>query len=85
MSGGPDVVLAAYLDEANGSALFTEALSAQIEAVLPDETGLVGTEAAGGSEDSWLTRWQRPTTGGCLFRIYGDERTRRRRVSSMRV
>jgi hypothetical protein len=37
------------LDETDGSRLFTEALSAQVKAVLADETGLVGAETAGGN------------------------------------
>ena len=36
----------AYLDETDVGALLTEALTADVEAVLPDETGLVGADAA---------------------------------------
>lgn len=35
-----------YLDETNVGALLTEALTADVEAVLADETGLVGADAA---------------------------------------
>ena len=35
-----------YLDEANVGALLTEALAADVEAVLADETGLVGADTA---------------------------------------
>lgn len=34
------------LDETDGSRLFTETLPAKVEAVLANETGLVGTETA---------------------------------------
>ena len=36
-----------HLDEANGGGLFAEALTAEVKAVLADETSLVGAEAAG--------------------------------------
>ena len=36
-----------YLDETDGSRLFTEALTAEVKTVLADETGLVRAEAAG--------------------------------------
>ena len=36
----------AYLDEANVGGLLTEALTADVEAVLADETGRVGADAA---------------------------------------
>jgi len=35
-----------YLDEANVGGLLTEALTADVEAVLADKTGLVGADAA---------------------------------------
>jgi hypothetical protein len=35
-----------YLDEANVGGLLTEALTADVEAVLADQTGLVGADAA---------------------------------------
>ena len=35
-----------YLHKANGSRLFTEALSAKVESVLADKTSLVGAKAA---------------------------------------
>jgi hypothetical protein len=35
-----------YLDETNVGALLTEALTADVEAVLADETGVVGADAA---------------------------------------
>ncbi len=35
-----------YLDEANVGSLLTEALTADVEAVLADQTGLVGADAA---------------------------------------
>lgn len=35
-----------YLGEANVGGLLTEALTADVEAVLADETGLVGADAA---------------------------------------
>lgn len=38
--------IAVYLDEANVVGLLTEALTADVEAVLADETGLVGADAA---------------------------------------
>jgi hypothetical protein len=38
--------MVAYLDEANVSGLLTEALTADVEAVLADETGLVGADTA---------------------------------------
>lgn len=37
----------AYLDETDGGRLFTEALTAEVESVLADETSLVGAESAG--------------------------------------
>jgi hypothetical protein len=36
----------AYLDEANVGGLLTEALTADVQAVLADETSLVGADAA---------------------------------------
>lgn len=36
----------AYLGEADVSALLTEALTAQVEPVLPDQTGSVGADTA---------------------------------------
>jgi len=36
----------AYLDEANVGGLLTEALTADVESVLADETGLVGADTA---------------------------------------
>lgn len=36
----------AYLDESNVGGLLTEALTANVETVLADETGLVGADAA---------------------------------------
>jgi hypothetical protein len=36
----------AYLDETNVGGLLTEALTADVQAVLADETGLVGADAA---------------------------------------
>ena len=36
-----------YLDEANVGGLLTEALTADVETVLADETGLVGADTAG--------------------------------------
>lgn len=38
----------AYLDETNISALLSEALSADVEAVFSDQTGLVGADSAMG-------------------------------------
>lgn len=35
-----------YLDEANVGGLLTEALTADVEAVLADQTGLVGADTA---------------------------------------
>jgi hypothetical protein len=35
-----------YLDEANVGGLLAEALTADVQAVLADETGLVGADAA---------------------------------------
>ena len=35
-----------YLDETDSSRLFTEALTADVETVLADQTGLVGADAA---------------------------------------
>jgi hypothetical protein len=35
-----------YLDESNIGGLLSEALTADVEAVLADETGLVGADAA---------------------------------------
>ena len=36
----------AYLDESNVGGLFTEALTADVESVLADQTSLVGADAA---------------------------------------
>lgn len=36
-----------HLDETDGSRLLTEALAAEVESVLADETSLVSAEAAG--------------------------------------
>lgn len=41
-----DVGLVSYLGESNVGGLLTEALTADVEAVLADETGLVGADAA---------------------------------------
>lgn len=41
-----------HLDEADGGRLFAEALTAKVESVLADETGLVGAEAAGKLNES---------------------------------
>ena len=40
---------AAYLGETDGGSLLTEALTAEVKAVLADETSLVGAEAAVGT------------------------------------
>lgn len=39
-------VSSSYLDESNIGSLLSEALTADVEAVLADETGLVGADAA---------------------------------------
>ncbi len=54
------VLPSAYLDETDVGALLTEALAAQIEAILPDKSGLVGAETAG-QMSVWSICW--------LFRI----------------
>ena len=41
-----DEIVGAYLGEADGGSLLTEALTAEVKAVLADETSLVGAEAA---------------------------------------
>jgi hypothetical protein len=52
LSGSMDVNLEvsrpqfSYLDEANVRGLLTEALTADVEAVLADQTGLVGADTA---------------------------------------
>lgn len=38
--------MGAYLGETDSSRLFTEALTAEVESVLADETGLVSAETA---------------------------------------
>lgn len=45
------VVVGTHLDEANVGGLLAEALTADVEAVLADETGLVGADAAVGGGD----------------------------------
>lgn len=39
-------ILATYLDEANVKRLLTEALTADVQPVFPNQTGLVGADAA---------------------------------------
>lgn len=73
-----------YLDEADGSRLFTEALTAEVESVLADETSLVGAVAAGVTFRRWGV-WSKAhgslTTDGCPYRTSWGERTKRRRGS----
>lgn len=49
------VFCSAYLDETNVLALFSEALTADVQAVLADETGSVGADAAVGRSVSYIS------------------------------
>lgn len=56
---GGVLVVGTHLDEANVGGLLAEALTADVEAVLADETGLVGADAAVGGGDrlaNWFVR-----------------------------
>lgn len=55
---GRVLVVGTHLDEANVGGLLAEALTADVEAVLADETGLVGADAAVGGDRlaNWFVR-----------------------------
>ena len=74
------------LAETDGGGLFTETLAAEVKTVFADETSLVGAEAAEDRVRNLPERSQNKcidyrTIGESPFRIFWDERTRRRRVS----
>ena len=75
------------LAKTNGGGLFTETLAAEVKAVFADETSLVGAQTAekarvrtlpGRSRDRCISY---RTIDESPFRIFWDERTKRRRVS----
>ena len=95
ISTGPRVVaigwrqMGHYLYKPNGSRLLAETLTAQIEAILANETRLVCAESTANRDSSVLThpslsfkaKQGARTTGGNLFRTYEGEKTKRRRGS----
>jgi len=72
--------------ETDGGGLFTETLAAEVKTVFADETSLVGAQTAEGARVSAPPEFQYRrinyrTIGESPFRIFWDERTKRRRVS----
>jgi len=75
----------ANLYKTDCSGLFTETLTAQVKSVFSDETSLVGTQTTSRKahvrNQSQNKVSNRLTIGESPFRIFWDERTKRRRVS----
>ena len=72
-----------HFDKTDGSRLFTETLSTKVKTVFADETSLVSTETAGQNDQSEAANQKcfKFTIDVRPFRIFWDERTKRRRVS----
>ena len=74
-----------HLEETDGSSLLTEALTAEVESVLADDTSLVGTDTAvdsfNKSEVDNDEHGEVHTIDGCPCRTCGDERTKQSRGS----
>jgi len=70
--------------ETDCGGLFTETLTAQVKTVFSDDTSLMGTQTAEKSRvrnQSQNKAVDYRTIGESPFRIFWDERTKRRRVS----
>jgi hypothetical protein len=72
----------AHLVEPDSSRLFTETLTAQVQAILANQTGLVSTETATlRREDKSQSFTVELTIDDYLYRIFWGARTKRNRAS----